>query len=126
MRSPLLWCVMLFPRGRNAVGGSQRKVPGPWLLVDVHPSGLRSQNPQSSTGDVGMEQSQAGEDSPIETTGSCLSTGLEVKLKSGAFVTAFWQGAMHWGVRGPQMDALKEGRCLLCTELALGFQEWLG
>lgn len=59
-----------------------------------------------------------GEDSPIhqqlvDTTGNCLSTGLEMKFKSGAYVTAFWQGDKLRGVRGPQMDALKEGRCLL-------------
>lgn len=64
------------------------------------------------------EQSRAGGDSPIhqqlvDTTGNCLSTRLEMKFKSGAYATAFWQGDKLRGVRGPQMDALKEGRCLL-------------
>lgn len=43
---------------------------------------------------------------------NCLSTSLEVKFKSGAYVTAFWQEDKLQDVRGPQMDALKEGRCL--------------
>lgn len=74
-------------------------------------------NPPSSTTGI-REQSRAGEASPIhqqlvDTTGNCRSTGLKVKFKLGAYVTAFWQGDKLWGVRGPQMDAFKEGRCLL-------------
>lgn len=64
------------------------------------------------------EKNRAGGDSPVhqqllDTTGNCLSTALEMKFKSGAYVTAFWQGDKLQGVRGPQMDALKAGRCLL-------------
>lgn len=67
---------------------------------------------------AGWERTAPFISSSLTQQGSCLSTGLEMKFKSGAYVTAFWQGDKLGGVRGPQMDALKEGRCLLdCVPL---------
>lgn len=119
----------IFPGGRRAAGCSAGPSNKQWR---VFPSGrkgicthqlIRPELPKGKSVTQhrrcwkGANPSSKKTESPIRqqllnTTENCLSTSLEVKFKLGAYVTAFWQEDKLRAVRGPQMDALKEGRCL--------------